>query len=254
MLTPSGERVLEHCVRILDSLLDLAAVHEGTTLAPRGPLRIGAMEVFSIELLPSAISELVALHPDVVPQSYEMIPQRMSEHLLGGEIDVGFTIGARPQRGIDLVPLGTSNGVLVCGRDHPLYARGRIEPAQLLRHPSVVPRFFGTEALPSLDQFPEHRYPRAVGATIELLEMAVALVQRGRFLGYFPEISVRTHLHRGALKALRGLKVAPPFELHALIRSARAPKPAACAVIDILSSKVADRMLHPKHRTRTRAT
>jgi LysR family hydrogen peroxide-inducible transcriptional activator len=252
MLTPAGERVVEQCARILEDVASLESAVLGSSAPPGGSLRIGAMEVFSIEMLPHALTELVADHPDVIPHAFEMIPQRMNEQLLAGNIDVGFTIGATPVLGLDLRPLGTSPGVLVCGRGHPLYARGRINEGALGRHPSVVPRFFDAEGLPSLDQFPEARYARRIGATIELLEMAVALVLGGRFLGYFPEISVRSHLRSGRIKVLRGLTGGARFELHALVRSARAPKPAAAVLIDRVATLVAARTNEVRRTPRAR--
>jgi DNA-binding transcriptional LysR family regulator len=238
-LTAAGQRALERCRRILDDVDHLGADLGGGSERPAGPLRIGAMEVFSIELLPAAIADVVSIHPEVVPLSYEMIPQRMIERLVAGELDVGFTIGASPLPGMAMRPLGTSSGVLVCGRRHPLASKRRVGPRDLQEHASVVPRFFGLEHLPSLDQFPDDRYPRRVGATIELLQMAVELVARGRYLGYFPEISVRSHLRSGRLRALRGVTGAEPFRLHAMHRAGASPPPAAEVLIDRVGALVA---------------
>ena len=238
LLTQAGHVALERCRRVLAELDGLEAGLAASTAHPMGPLRIAAMEVFSIELLPVALAELVSAHPDVVPRCYEMIPQRMNDRLLAGELDIAFTIGAAPAAGIESHALGVSRGVLVCGRRHPLFGRGRVSPRDLERHASVVPRFFGAEHLPSLDQFPERRYSRRVGATIELLQMGIELAVAGRYLGYFPEISVRRHLKASRLRALKGLVLGSPFELHALSRVGVPLKPAASRLIDGLKTTI----------------
>ncbi len=197
-----------------------------------GPLRVGAMEVFSVFLLPIALCRMAERHPEVVPSSFEMLPQEMERRLLTGEIDVAFTLGDNEARGIAHTTLGTSPGVVVCGRTHPLYRRGRITKAGLLRHPSVVPLFRGSEHLPPIDQFPEERYPRRVGATIELLQMGIRMTLAGSYLGYFPEVSVRQQLDDGSLRALKGLALGPPFELRALTRKQIPPKAATAALIE----------------------
>lgn len=108
-----------------------------------------------------------------------------------------------------------------------------------MRHPSVVPRFWGAAHLDSLDRFDERRYPRRVGATIELLQSAVELTRAGAFLGYFPKISVSRYLARGELKALRGLRGLAAFELSILTRRGDALRPAAARLREIVAAHTA---------------
>jgi DNA-binding transcriptional LysR family regulator len=200
-----------------------------TTVA--GELRVAAMEVFSVRVLPRALSALVAQFPKVVPLAYEMHPDSMVRALLEGTVDVGFTIGKASSSEIRSELLGTSPGRIVCGRSHPLYKKRRITRADLSRYAFAAPRFFQREHLPSLDQFPEADLPRRIGATIELLQMMVELTMAGSFLGYFPEISVAHHLASRELRALDGLKGLPTFDLRALTRSGVAPKRSATLLV-----------------------
>jgi DNA-binding transcriptional LysR family regulator len=232
VLTQAGQVALHHARGVLQGVDELGADLAGAASTPRGPLRVAAMEVFSADLLPRALSALVAKHPAVIPQCYEMIPQRMTELLVAGELDIAFTIGATAMPGIELHALGVSRGALVCGKRHPLYATRKVTSKDLLRYPSVVPKFLGAEHLPSLDAFPEERAPRLVGATIELLQMGIGLVLHGQYMGFFPEICVRHHLKDGSLRALRGAPVGAPFKLQALTRAGVSQKPATTLLIN----------------------
>ena len=238
-ITPSGETLLRRCRRIFTELEALASELDADRSVVRGDVRIAAMEVFSIQLLPSAIAGLVREHSAVRPRTYEMIPQRMEDLLEQGRVDVGFTVGGGDASGLDYHRLGVSRGVLVCGQTHPLYRRGRVTKAQLREHRFVAPEFIGMEHLPVLDQFPEAHYARQIGATIELLQMGVHLTVEGAYLGYFPEVSVRSHLESGRLKALAGLRHHAKFELRAITRSGAPVKPAVRALIEHVRDAIA---------------
>lgn len=242
VLTQAGYTALERCRRLLAELDALEADLSAVAATPSGPLRVAAMEVFSIALLPRALADLLRDHPAIEPACYEMIPQLMSQRLIAGELDVAFTIGATrlstsSARGLERHALGQSRGVVVCGRKHPLYSKARITRKDLESHPFVVPKFFGAEHLPSLDQFPDH-LTRRIGATIELLQMGIALVADSLYLGYFPEISVRQGMASKQLRALGGVAEAEPFQLDALTRSGSL-RPATAELIRRVKSAVA---------------
>lgn len=227
-LTDPGRELLRRCENIFAELEQLHANLEEQASGLRGDVRIAAMEVFSIELLPRALAKVVAQHPEVRPQSFEMPPARMESLLIDGRVEVGFTIGGTERVGIHYEELGRSTPVLVCGASHPLFGRKRIRQRDLKSHPFVVPSFLGDDSAP-LDQFP---MSRIVGATIELLQMGVQLVIEGAYLGYFPEVSIRAALDDGRLWRLRGVRGAEPFVLRALRREGAPERPVVREVID----------------------
>ncbi len=227
ILTEEGRVLFRRASEILSRVDDIARDLDELRQTVSGELRIAAMEVFSVRVLPRAISRLVAQYPKLVPLVYEMLPDSMQRHLAEGSIDVGYTIGASSNERVDSELLGSSPGRIVCGRCHPLYAKGRITRAELARYPFAVPRFFQRESLPSLDQFPDAKHPRQVGATIELLQTLVELALAGSYLAHFPEISIAHHLESGDLRVVGGLAGLPKFELCALTRKGVAPRRAA---------------------------
>jgi DNA-binding transcriptional LysR family regulator len=240
-LTEAGLAVLARARAAIHQVEDIARDLEELEDTVAGELRIGAMEVFSIRVLPRSISALVAEHPKVRPIAYEMHPESIERALAEGLLDVGLTIGAPGSKEVNAERLGRSPGRIVCGRGHPLYRSRRISRAALLEHAFVVPRFFQREHLPSLDQFPEDRYPRRVGATIELLQMMVELTIAGTYLGYFPELSVAHHLATRDLVSLRGLTDLPSFDLWAWTRQGTTPKRAVAHLLRAVEAVLAHR-------------
>ncbi len=251
VLTEDGKAVLERAREVLRQVDGIRHDLDALRTSISGELRIGAMEVFSVHALPRAVAALVTKHPGVVPLTYEMHPESMQRQIASGLLDVGFTIGGRPSKEVEAEVLGMARGVVVCGRGHPLFRARRVTRADLAVHSFVVPRFFDREHLPSLDQFPEDRHPRRVGATIELLQMGVELVLSGRYLGCFPEVSVEHHLDRGALRRLAGLGSLPAFELQALTRRGIARKRSAALLIGEMKALLAARVPRARSARRT---
>ena len=202
-----------------------------------GELRIGAMEVFSLRALPRALAELVSNHSAVVPQAFEMHPEAIQRHVADGTLDVGFTIGRSswrgvpPRRSVRHRPESVAVGPTAVSRAAHRRCRPRAIPVR-------VPRFFQQEHLPALDEFPDDRYARRVGATIELLQMGVELVLAGKLLGCFPAISIEHLVKSKELAVLSGLRSLPRFELVALTREGVAPKRAASALVELLAKNL----------------
>jgi DNA-binding transcriptional LysR family regulator len=247
-LTRAGELALDRCRHILEEVESMRRETAAAAGEVKGDLRIGAMEVFSIELLPAAITCLVRRHPGVVPLVHEMGPEDMMQALERGLLDVGFSIGGQPTAGVHRDVLGLSPAVVVCGRGHPLHGARSKPPRldELANHPWVVPRFLGKASFPALDQFPDDRWPRRVGATIELLQAGIQLASGGAYLGCFPEISIRRELASGRLRRVRRATGIPPFELALFTRRKTVPSPSIEALVrmmrDVLSKRAPEQL------------
>jgi len=244
-LTDRGEILLQHCRSVFRQLAEMHRDLDDCDETIRGDLRIAANEVFSIYLLPNALSRVVRRHAGLHPRCFEMVPDQIEHGLLEGDLDIGFTIGAQWLKNVDRHLITESPGVLVVGRDHPLYDVGVVTADDLTKYPSVVPRFFKREYMTTLDQFPEARYPRAVGATIELMQMGVQMVIDGAYMGYFPAVTIRCYINKGELKILDGLEPGMPFRLQALTRKGAKPRAAAMLVIDELRETIRSGDAHP---------
>jgi DNA-binding transcriptional LysR family regulator len=215
-LTEAGGLLFERAKRIFSEVEgvkdDIAELGEGLA----GRLRVGAMEVFSMSLLPRALGAFLADAPAVIVHCHEMVPERMEPLLVDGKLDVAFTVGGAASPRIKKATLGMSPAVVVVGKQHPLYAKKRVTAKDIERHAWVIPRFLGLEHLPPIDQYPDDVLPRRAGVTIELMQMAISLVVEAALVGTFPAVSVRRAVAASELRILAGAPVGPPFELNAL--------------------------------------
>jgi DNA-binding transcriptional LysR family regulator len=236
-LTDAGRLVLDASRRVFAEMETLQATLDDLGGVMRGPIRVAAMEVFSRYLVPAALAQLGREAPELRPELYEMLPEEMAARIAEGEIDIAFTIGAPRGKRVTRRSIGASRGVVVCGAAHPLYAGRRIDRARAAELTWVVPRFWGRPG-PSLDQLDAHVLKRRIGATIELLQSGVELVATGNYLGYFPEVSVRPELDSGKLRALRGLRGLPPFELQVLYAGEAPQKSSARRLLALVEKLV----------------
>lgn len=232
-LTRAGEVVLERARKILEEAESLKRDAATASGEIKGELRIAAMEVFSISLLPAALTRLVKLHPGVVPLVYEFVPADMAHALERGLLDVAFTVGSFESPGITREVLGASRACVVSAKK-----RKRVSVKQLSGERWVVPSFFGKPQAASIDQFPDDAHRRHIGATIELLQAGIGLVGGGQFLGCFPEISIRRELKNRALHLVPGAPRVAPFELTVLTRKSVVPSPAAAILIELMRSEL----------------
>ena len=110
---------------------------------------------------------------------------------------------------------------------------------------SVVPRHWQRDYLTALDQFPDARISRRVGATTEQTQLGVQLVVEGAYLGYFPEVTVGCQIRHAELKVLEGLPAGRPFRLKALTPKGDRARASARLVIEELKNSIAQTLRAP---------
>jgi len=211
-LTEAGEAVLARAGTVLDSICQLSEAADDASGRVRGDLQVGCTEEFAAHALHLALARLARVHAELRVHTYLMGPHEIERRLLDGELDLGLVFGgvtvAEDLRSEVLICSPIS---LVCGRGHPLHERGAVKAEALREHPFVVPRFFGERG--SGDHYPAAGPPRTIGATVELVQMAIQMVVEGGFLAYLPDVMIRCQLNHGELVRLEGLPSGDETEL-----------------------------------------
>jgi len=116
-VSPAGRVLLDYAEQLL-ALADRAreALHE---TAPRGLLRIGAMESTAAVRLPAPLSAYHARYPDVVIELLSGQPREMVADVLAGELDAALVTEPLNDARLDAVPVFTETLVLVTEAGHP---------------------------------------------------------------------------------------------------------------------------------------
>lgn len=235
-LTNAGQVLLGHARGILESVQTLSSAIDEVGQELRGELRIGASEHFSAEALPLALAQMARAHPRLIVHTYLMGPEQIAGCLEHGDLDVGLVAGRVPTP-YETATLLRSPNSIVCGRGHALY-EGQAKQAtdqttpQAAQFPFVVPRFFG-EA--THDRRPGSAPKRTIGATVELVQMAIRMVEHGSFLGHFPDVMIRCQLRHGELRRVQGATADAATELVAWRRPGSAGRRASDTLLDELA-------------------
>ncbi|WP_371479758.1 LysR substrate-binding domain-containing protein [Kitasatospora sp. NBC_00315] len=124
IITPLGERVLDHARRVLSSLHALTEEVEAARRPFTGPLHLGVIPTVAPYLLPAVLRLVRHSYPDLELHVHEERTPSLLDGLAGGRLDVLLlalpTGGGSPTRDL---PLFDEDFVLVTPPDHRLAGR-----------------------------------------------------------------------------------------------------------------------------------
>ncbi|GAA1242514.1 LysR family transcriptional regulator [Kitasatospora nipponensis] len=132
-LTPAARRLVTHAEAVLAHLELAAAELADARRGLAGPLRIGTFPSAARVVIPPALVELAALHPDLEPMVAEVDPAGVADLLRSGELDVALVhdydfVPAPPQPGVRSEPLFTEPMYLARPSDEPHRAGEPADP------------------------------------------------------------------------------------------------------------------------------
>ena len=96
LLTRDGATLLPHAERALQAQADFLQAALRLKGSVRGTLRVGTILDPEFTRLGAFLRELVALAPELRPELHQVMSGEVMDALLGGELDVGYTIVASP--------------------------------------------------------------------------------------------------------------------------------------------------------------
>jgi DNA-binding transcriptional LysR family regulator len=116
-LSPTGKVLLDYADRLLDLAQEARdAVNHG---APRGPLRLGAMESTAAIRLPEPLSEFHRRYPEVKLELRTATIQELSSAVLTGALDAALVAEPIPDEPFEKSAIYDEALALIAAADHP---------------------------------------------------------------------------------------------------------------------------------------
>jgi DNA-binding transcriptional LysR family regulator len=137
-LTDAGEALLEESRRTLASVLaarDAVAAVQGLI---RGRLRVGTEQCLGVVDVPTELARFHAEHPGVELLVQQAGSARLIEEVRSGRLDLAFVAGSTgAPDDVRFLRLASEPMTVICGPDHPLGRRKRIDWRSVSTEPFV---------------------------------------------------------------------------------------------------------------------
>lgn len=236
-LTDAGENCLRRCQQMLalmENVEEETASHDGEL---RGQLRLTSSMSFGFAHLAAAISDFLALHPQL---KIDLNVSDVAVNLVEARIDLAIRISSEPDPMLIARPLARCDSVLVAA---PGYLAANIipkEPAELTQHKCLSYANFGR----SVWRFSRGTESTQVGVTSRfsaneatvLLHAALA----GGGIALQPTYLANAYIQSGALQIVLPDWQVPAMTIYALYPSRRHLSPAVRALLDFLLARFAE--------------
>lgn len=236
-LTEAGELALRRCQHLLALTEDLeketAATDEGEL---RGQLRLTCSVSFAFAQLGAAITEFLALHPQL---KIDLDASEGPLNLVERRIDLAIRISAEPDPMLIGRPLARCESALVASPTY-LGTRGTPQvPADLARHRCLSYANFGKSVWTLRQHGTTERVsvPCHFSANEATSLMKAALADGG--IAMQPTYLVNPHLQSGALQTVLPEWRLPEMTIYALYPSRKHLSPAVRALLDYLVQRFA---------------
>ncbi len=89
-LTGVGERVFEVAARLFEEASNIDRIADSARGVLRGPLRIAAAGAVASRMIPDAIEQLVAAHPEVWPMVFSGPASLAADRIASGDLELGL--------------------------------------------------------------------------------------------------------------------------------------------------------------------
>ncbi|ONN64552.1 LysR family transcriptional regulator [Herbaspirillum sp. VT-16-41] len=178
--TDAGRRWTERFGRALAELRHIPADIAALDGIVQGTVTIGALPLARSQLLPTALTRVLARHPRLQIRSLESPYEELAAGLMSGRID--FIVGALRAFStdtFDMRPLVDDSAALIARAGHPLAQRRKLALADLDGYPWVLSRA-GTPLRDSIEQFFRDSHWPAPRPAVETGDLALL---RGLLVG-----------------------------------------------------------------------
>lgn len=191
-LTPIGKKIVEQSLKVLDEASTIKDIASTGKDQLNVPLSLGAIFTIGPYLLPSFLSSLKKIAPDMPLIIEEGYTNSLKKRLLNGEVDV--IIVARPFEEPDVVvqPLFDEPFMAVLSREHPLATRDSLDLKSIEKENILIFKdgdCFGEpimQALDNINQNTSNQISLSIETKIRSLETLCYMISSGLGISIMP--------------------------------------------------------------------
>jgi DNA-binding transcriptional LysR family regulator len=239
VLTEAGTLLLEHAQRLLRLAADAEAAVRELQQVRRGRVRIGANEAAVHSLLP-AIQIFTGLHPHVSVDVRRVPSRRVADELMDGSIDFGVLTFLPKESGLQAIPLGGDELVMLANPGHPLAGRKRVSMEEVGRQ-VVIAHNDPSPARERVLRIYERRHaPINIQVSLPSLDGIKRAVEMGAGVAVLPRRCALTEIERGDLVAIKVPELSGRRIVRFVFRKAGELTHAAAAFLQVVREKRAD--------------
>ena len=236
-LTEAGRLLRDYAQRLLGLASEAQTAVQELQQVRRGRVIVGANEAAVHSLLPH-VERFAAAHPQVAIDVRRVPSRQIATALLDRSIDFGVLTFLPAERGIQTIPLGGDDIVLLTSPKHPLASRRRVSIEEVGRQVVIA----HNDPSPTRDRVLRAYERRHTSINIQIslpsLDGIKRAVEMGIGVALLPRRCALTEIARGHLVAVRVPELGGSRQVRLAFRRAGERSRAAEAFLEIIKEGV----------------
>ena len=234
-LTEAGRLLHDYAQRLLTLAGEAQTAVQELQQMRRGRVIVGANEAAVHSLLPH-IERFAAQHPQVAVEVRRVPSRQMAEAVLDRSLDFGVITFAPAARGVQTIPLGSDDIVLLTSPGHPLATKRRVTIEEVGRQVVIA----HNDPSPTRDRVLRAYERRHTAINIQLslpsLDGIKRAVEMGIGVALLPRRCALTEIARGHLVAIKVPELGAPRQVRLVFRRTGERSRASEAFLALLKS------------------
>jgi len=199
-LTEPGQACLQHAMRILQDVEQMAGMMSAYSSGTKGQVRIAANTSSITQFLPEDLSGFMASHPDIRIELEEQNSSVIVAAVAENRADVGIFADRTPAAGLVTYPYRDDELVLIAPRAHPLAARRGVPFRDTLAYEYVSLPDATSLASRMLEESSRLDRPLRLRIQVRSFDAICRMVATGMGVGILPRIAAAPHAKSMGLK------------------------------------------------------
>ena len=232
-LTEAGRLLQDYAGRLLGLAAEAETAVRELQQLRRGRIIFGANEAAVHTLLPH-IQRFAALHPRTAVEVRRVPSRRIAQAVVDRSIDFGVLTFHPPVRGVQTVPLGADDVVLLAAPGHALASRRQVTLEEVGREVVIA----HNDPSPTRDRVLRAYERRGTAINIQIslpsLDGIKRAVEMGLGVALLPRRCALTEIARGHLTAVKVSQLGPTRHVRLVFRKSGERSHAAEAFLDVV--------------------